>query len=59
MKVPCQLCELCARCLLLTLLFLNAHLALIVTELLPDLLVLGLDMIQVGLPCIEVVLIFP
>lgn len=59
MKVSCQLCELCARCLLLTLLLLNAHLALILTELLPDLLVLGLDVIQVGLPCIEVVLVFP
>ena len=59
MKVPSQLGELSARCLLLALLFLECQLSLVLRELLPDLLVLGLHMVQVGLPRIEVVLVFP
>ena len=59
MKVPRQLGELGARCLLLALLLLEGQLSLVLGELLPDLLVLGLHMVQVGLPRIEVVLVFP
>ena len=59
MKVPSQLGEFGARCLLLALLFLECQLSLVLRELLPDLLVLGLHMVQVGLPRIEVVLVFP
>ena len=59
MKVACQLCELGACGLLLALLLLEGQLSLVLGELLPDLLVLGLHMVQVGLPRIEVVLVFP
>jgi len=59
MKVACQLGELGARCLLLALLLLECQLSLVLGELLPDLLVLGLHMVQVGLSRIEVVLVFP
>lgn len=59
MKIACQLGELGARCLLLALLLLEGQLSLVLGELLPDLLVLGLHMVQVGLPRIEVVLVFP
>jgi len=59
MKVACQLGELGARCLLLALLLLEGQLSLVLGELLSHLLVLGLHMVQVGLPRIEVVLVFP
>jgi hypothetical protein len=59
MKVACQLGELGSHCLLLALLLLAGQQSLVFGELLPDLLVLCLLMIQVGLPRIEVVLVFP
>ena len=59
MKVACQLGELGACCLLLALLLLKGHLSLVLGELLPDLLVLGLHMVQIGLSRIEIMLIFP
>ena len=59
MRVACQLGELGARCLLLALLLLEGQLTLVFSELLPDLLVLRLHMVQVGIPRIKVVLAFP
>lgn len=58
-KVACQLGELGACCLLLALLLLEGHLSLVLGELLPDFLVLGLHVVQIGLSRIEIMLIFP
>ena len=49
--------ELCARCLLLELGLLECSLAGKLLQLLPDLLVLRLDMLQVALASVEVVLV--
>jgi hypothetical protein len=58
-KVACQLGELGACCLLLALLLLEGHLSLVLGKLLPDFLVLGLHVVQVGLSRIEIMLVFP
>lgn len=59
MKVAGKLSELCARRLLLPLLLLDVHLALVFLKLLAHLLVLVLYVAQIGLACIEVMLILP
>ena len=58
-KVACQLGKLGACCLLLALLLLEGHLSLVLGKLLPDFLVLGLHVVQVGLSRIEIMLVFP
>ncbi len=57
MKIACELSELSTRCLLLTLLFLDVHLTLVLLKLLAHLLVLVLNVAQIGLACIEVMLV--
>lgn len=59
MKVACELSKLGARRLLLPLLLLNVHLSLVLLQLLAHLLVLVRHVTQVGLACIEVVLVLP
>lgn len=59
MKVACEFSEFSSRCLLLTLLLLDVHLALILLKLLAHLLILVLNMTQVGLACIEIMLVLP
>lgn len=59
MEVAGELCELRARRLLLPLLLLDVHLSLVLLQLLAHLLVLVCDVVQVGLPRIEVVLVLP
>lgn len=57
MKIACELSELCTRGLLRTLLFLDVHLTLVLLKLLAHLLVLVLYVAQIGLACIEVMLV--
>lgn len=59
MKVSCQLSELSSRCLLLPFLLLNVHLKLIFLKLLAHLFIFVLYVAQIGLACIEVMLVFP
>jgi hypothetical protein len=57
MQITCQFCKFGTRCLLLAFLFLEWHLALILWQLLSNFFILGLNMIEVGLPGIEVMLV--
>ena len=58
MKVRSKLVELCPSRLLLQLGFLQSGFSGKILQLFPDLLVLGLHVLKVGFPCVEVVLVF-
>ena len=58
-QIASQLCELSPRCLLLPLLLILRADFVVLVQVLPDLLVLGLNMLQVLLSRVEVVLILP
>ena len=57
MKVAGEFSKLSACCLLLSLLLLEVHLALVLLKLLTHLLILVLHVTQVGLACIEIMLV--
>lgn len=59
MKVASEFSKFSARSLLLALLLLNVHLTLVLLKLLAHLLIFVLYMAQIGLACIEVMLILP
>ena len=54
MQVRCKLCEFCACTLLLTLLFVSADLAIVFIEVSAHLVILGLNVLEVLLACVEV-----